>query len=109
MNLRKDMIRATAGVVAIAMFHLPLASAASAPAAPQLTAEASEMLANAEAAVQQAREKSGLWTTAAAALAQAREAGKNGDSATVIAHSREAVEWAALGMAQTGYPLTVSP
>lgn len=109
MNFRKDMIVALAGATVIAMFHAPLACATGSGPASALTAEASEMLANAEVVVQQARERNGLWTTAVAALAQARDAATKADSATVIARSREAVELAALGMAQTGYPLTVSP
>lgn len=76
------------------------------PAAPALSDEAKSALSKAEADIKAAAAKYALWTTAESALKAAQDAAKAGDSAKVIAQSKEASTLAALGIEQTKYPST---
>lgn len=75
------------------------------PAKPAISAEAQAALSAAQAAAKEARAKNALWTTADAAIKAAEAAAAKGDSATVIAQSKLAMEHVKLGLAQLDYPM----
>jgi hypothetical protein len=76
-----------------------------APAPTALSEEAAAALLAAEQSVSAARTKRSLWTRAVEHLEKARTAAKAFDSASTLAHAKEAIELCRLSIAQLNAPL----
>ena len=82
----------------------PVVAAPSSPPVDTAAEEAKALLAQAETDVQRARAKRALWLKAWEELVAARQAVAGNDAEGAIRHSRQASEFAQLGLEQLAYP-----